>query len=481
MPWTPLNRTGWVATASDATWGAAALSIDGNSGTWWNTTNTFPQWLVLDMLAPQTVDAVTVLPRQDGFHDNPGSIEIYMSTDGTTWGSPVYTQSGLPDNNTLKTFTFPGGAVTKRYLKYQTLSEAAGSRLFTSVAEINAGSTPSPVVLSCAGLAVMSSAYIVIGLSRTDVPTGDLPPIFHSVLSGVSTADIDIANWDTNAFGEPAPTHGAWNPATTYAVGNTVSRGTVQNAAGTVLANMVWRSLQSGNTGHDPVTLDGWWTCMTQTPHNDVNNTNWIPVQFGYALNPLPTASTLAAATWNAVFYHSLFWTVTPPGDVVQLLDLYVKMNYLVGGTVVPVASRPQTAVIGNPLADDGNIFHPGINAQFQVWHTAGLAEFPDLTLSNFQPPPVDGMEAVGTAGSAYLSSIVASGGTPPYVYAIIAGSLPEGVTLNGTTGVISGTPTASGIFTFTAKVTDAAGATAQVTCAIPIGCGGGGVANAFY
>ncbi|MGM3276815.1 putative Ig domain-containing protein [Ralstonia sp. 24A2] len=67
---------------------------------------------------------------------------------------------------------------------------------------------------------------------------------------------------------------------------------------------------------------------------------------------------------------------------------------------------------------------------------------------------------AAGTVGSPYNQTISASGGTTPYAFTISAGSLPAGLTLAGS-GVLAGTPTASGSFTFTAQARDARGATA--------------------
>src|SRR6185369_8247099 len=68
-----------------------------------------------------------------------------------------------------------------------------------------------------------------------------------------------------------------------------------------------------------------------------------------------------------------------------------------------------------------------------------------------------------GQQGVAYSSTLVATGGVAPYTYSIV-GSLPAGLTLNPTTGVISGTPTVNGTFTFTAKVVDATGTAAGTT-----------------
>jgi len=59
------------------------------------------------------------------------------------------------------------------------------------------------------------------------------------------------------------------------------------------------------------------------------------------------------------------------------------------------------------------------------------------------------------TVGVAYSQSVAASGGTSPYLYNILTGSLPAGLSLNASTGAITGTATAGGSFSFTIKVTD--------------------------
>ncbi|HHQ4756325.1 TPA: putative Ig domain-containing protein, partial [Aeromonas hydrophila] len=61
-----------------------------------------------------------------------------------------------------------------------------------------------------------------------------------------------------------------------------------------------------------------------------------------------------------------------------------------------------------------------------------------------------------GSVGTAYSQTITATGGSAPYTYAITNGSLPAGLSLNTSSGVISGTPSASGTFNLTVTVTDA-------------------------
>jgi hypothetical protein len=62
-----------------------------------------------------------------------------------------------------------------------------------------------------------------------------------------------------------------------------------------------------------------------------------------------------------------------------------------------------------------------------------------------------------GNTGVAYSLALTATGGNSPYSWSLQAGSsLPSGLSLNSSTGVISGTPTTSGGYSTTVQVTDA-------------------------
>ena len=74
-------------------------------------------------------------------------------------------------------------------------------------------------------------------------------------------------------------------------------------------------------------------------------------------------------------------------------------------------------------------------------------------------PPPTITTTTVPTAQRtvAYSTTLAASGGIAPLTWSIALGTLPAGITLS-TTGLLSGTPTASGTSTFTVRATDGAG-----------------------
>jgi hypothetical protein len=60
-----------------------------------------------------------------------------------------------------------------------------------------------------------------------------------------------------------------------------------------------------------------------------------------------------------------------------------------------------------------------------------------------------------------WSAALQATGGTSPYQWSVISGSLPSGISLNGLTGMLSGTAATAGTFVFTVRVTDSVGATA--------------------
>lgn len=75
------------------------------------------------------------------------------------------------------------------------------------------------------------------------------------------------------------------------------------------------------------------------------------------------------------------------------------------------------------------------------------------ITITNGNPP--NGQTAPG-----YTFTFTATGGTTPYTWHLVSGAFPTGLALDPNTGVLSGTPSAAGAFTFVVRVQDVNGIT---------------------
>jgi Pectate lyase superfamily protein/Putative Ig domain len=124
-------------------------------------------------------------------------------------------------------------------------------------------------------------------------------------------------------------------------------------------------------------------------------------------------------------------------------------------------------AIVGMPSVAGSSTFGVQVQDANQNVASASLA----ITINAATSPLAVTTNSLpaGDVGSAYSSSLSASGGMPPYQWGISAGSLPTGLSLNGNSGAISGTPTASVASSFTAQVQDSKQATASANLSIQV------------
>jgi len=167
---------------------------------------------------------------------------------------------------------------------------------------------------------------------------------------------------------------------------------------------------------------------------------------------------------------------LTPPNDIV---GAPIAINGLNFGSDPGAGNRSTTTnnvkINGNQVADANITLWSDSTISFVIPAGTTPGTYPVTAtagswVSNPSNLTVDANTLQITTGSlpdgyqwlSYGSNVSATGGTTPYTWSILSGSLPSGVTLDSGTGLISGTPGNFGTFNFTVRVTDSATPTPQ-------------------
>jgi large repetitive protein len=182
-----------------------------------------------------------------------------------------------------------------------------------------------------------------------------------------------------------------------------------------------------------------------------------------YTLPGAPTITAVGAADSAA----SLSWSA-PASNGGSAITGYVVTPYIAG-----VAQAPQTF---SSTATTHTVagLTPGTSYTFTVAAVNAAGTGPASARSsavtvNAGPSLTFAAPPAGEVGVAYSDQLTSSGGTGALAWSVSSGSLPGGLSLNSSTGLLSGTPTASGSFSFTVTITDAAGGTASKAVTVTI------------
>lgn len=224
------------------------------------------------------------------------------------------------------------------------------------------------------------------------------------------------------------------------------------------------------------------------------NSTDTLTIAARWWIMDSPTVGTAEVAVTNPgnTDNGAWFWIVV---DGAQSGSAGSIGNYLATGTATPttatvgandlgivaavgLAGNPTTAISGTTAI--GIAINSADGSAAKGWAGYRVGANPSLTFASGQiawatlviPGAASAFgfsgsvpAQTGTTGvaSATLSlSSYFSGGTGPYSYAVNSGALPDGLTLNTSTGQITGTPTVDAVFTAVVRATDAAAATAD-------------------
>ncbi len=247
-------------------------------------------------------------------------------------------------------------------------------------------------------------------------------------------------------------------------------------------------TIQSTDAGNLPVSWTLAGTCGTNC--GSVSNTTGTTVVYTApaALNA-PTQAVLTAKVAGTNSMKSVTITVNP--DTVVIVG---NVTYVVGAAVrIPVTYTGGTAPVTLSITTQlpaglsfnastglitGTATTPGsymVKAQAvdssAVPYTAVASGIITITAAvpNITPLQLMGAPPSGTVGTIYVSQLVATGGVLPYQFSLASGSLPPGITLSTSTGLLIGTPTTAGTYSFTAEVTDSQGDTATANFSIAI------------
>jgi len=157
-----------------------------------------------------------------------------------------------------------------------------------------------------------------------------------------------------------------------------------------------------------------------------------------------------------------------PYADALQALGGTAPYTWIHPSGSVPagLSVTSNGTVTGIPTAAGSSTFTVQVSdsAGHQASEQLTMTVAPALSVSTSSLPG-------GTVGGAYSQSLAATGGTPPYTWSLLKGSLPGGLSLVAA-GKIAGTASAAGTFSFTVEVTDSAAVIATKQLAISVAGG---------
>jgi uncharacterized protein (TIGR03437 family) len=206
-----------------------------------------------------------------------------------------------------------------------------------------------------------------------------------------------------------------------------------------------------------------------QCPAVDVQVENGASVQVtaGSACQLTPTLVNTGSASWLAasqpqggVLLH------TSAGDLPIQSTLPYLQRVSVGPLKVSVG-QSNINITGRLNAQGVGTFGETLN--LTLVSGPGVAPPPALALSTSSLPN-------GVVELAYSQPLAASGGTAPYSWSLSKGTLPPGLQIQSSSGIISGTLTTVGTFTFTVELNDSGSQSA--THEFTINVGGSGLVN---
>ncbi|WP_167332668.1 putative Ig domain-containing protein [Rhizobium freirei] len=358
-------------------------------------------------------------------------------------------------------------------------------------------------------LVVTANPPVVSNVSATVPPNSTNTPVALSLSGGTATSVAVVAQ-ATHGTANASGTAISYTPAAGY-VGTDSFTYTASNADGTSAPATVSITVSTPTIAIAPATLPTATvaTAYSETitasggtsPYSYAVTTGVLPagltLSSGGVLSGTPTASgtfnltitatdsSTGAGPFSASRAYTLVTNIQAPvaGNVAATVAANSSANAITlavtGGAatsaaiVTPAAHGTATATSATTVAYTPVAGYSGPDS-FTYTATNGSGTSAPATISitvtapTLSFSPASGALAAGMMNAAYSQTVTASGGTSPYGYGV-TGTLPAGLTLNHATGAITGTPTASGNYSFSISATDANNATTSAAYTIAI------------
>jgi uncharacterized repeat protein (TIGR03803 family) len=344
----------------------------------------------------------------------------------------------------VTTTTLPTWTAGKAFSQTITATGGTGgSYKFTKTA----GTLPTGLTLTTAG--VLSGTPSAAGTFTFTITAMDTvggtgsQPFTETINPAISITTVALVPWTINVpnYNQTVTATGGTGTLTFSITGGSLPTGLSLNGSSGVISGTPTVAVTSqavtitatdtvGATGSNPYTITinpavaittttlGNWTVNRPSYSQTVLSTGGTaPITFASTAGTLPTGLTLAS---NGVL------SGTPTATGTFTFTVTASDSLSSSGTPSTTASKSYTVTINSPVT---------------------------ITTTTLTTP-----WTANLAG--YSQTITATNGTPPYTFSKSAGTIPTGLALNSSTGVLSGKPTAAGTFTFTIAATDIAGST---------------------